>query len=100
MLRVMYDAMLYGLCVRAFVIVHVMFLLINVFVFWGCDLGCGDVWCVWFFLFYVMCVLVCLCLSVFVCFACDGVWCGLFVLFVYYCSCGRVALYVSCACVY
>ena len=35
-------------------------------------LVCDDVWCVcWFFWFSVMCVLVCLCLGVFVGFARD-----------------------------
>ena len=38
-------------CICVFVIVRVVFLLINVFVCLGCDLGCDDVWFV-----LVMCV--------------------------------------------
>ena len=58
-LCVMCDAMLYGLSFRAFVIVRVMFLLINVFACFDCDLGCDYVWFVWLFLLYRIGVLVC-----------------------------------------
>ena len=45
-LRVMYDAVLYGLCFRAFAIVRVMLLLISVLVCLDCDFVCDDAWLV------------------------------------------------------